>query len=103
MLHVCAETVGPIRSSKVHFNALGQPKGTAEIIFQNVGDAKKAVSEFHDREVNGRPLRVELVKGAATFEGETPAQSSSNAPYGGGGHVKGRGVARGGRREIRMV
>eukprot|EP01138_Halocafeteria_seosinensis_P002775 gb/GECG01002836.1/.p1 GENE.gb/GECG01002836.1/~~gb/GECG01002836.1/.p1 ORF type:complete len:271 (+),score=40.10 gb/GECG01002836.1/:1-813(+) len=92
------ERVGPVKSAKVHFNALGQPKGTAEVAFQTLGDAKKAVEEFDQREVNGRAIVVKLMKGATATEGQSngDSQTASSRP------VRGRGSVRG-RREIRMI
>merc|ERR1712038_298532 len=43
------------------YNAKGQSRGAALVTFANAGSAAKAVREYHQAEVDGRPMYVKAV------------------------------------------
>merc|ERR1712080_538328 len=45
----------------VMYNAKGQSRGAALVTFTNAGSAAKAVREYHQAEVDGRPMYVKAV------------------------------------------
>lgn len=55
--------IGRIRNVAVHYDARGRSRGTAVVTFQTRGQAIKAVNEYHQAEVDGRPMYVRTVTG----------------------------------------
>lgn len=66
-------SVGRIRNVAVHYDARGRSRGTAVVTFQTRGQAIKAVNEYHQAEVDGRPMYVRTVSGS----GDGPARKRS--------------------------
>jgi len=60
--------VGKVKKAVVHYNARGKSRGTAVVSFGNATAAGKAVKEYHQAEVDGRPMYVKLLStsGAAS-------------------------------------
>ncbi|KAJ3369670.1 hypothetical protein HDU91_007001 [Kappamyces sp. JEL0680] len=53
--------IGPIRSAQLNYNAEGKSKGVATVIFHKAGDAHRAFQEYHNRPLDEKPMRIELV------------------------------------------
>ncbi|KAI9366008.1 hypothetical protein DFJ73DRAFT_806650 [Zopfochytrium polystomum] len=84
--------IGPIKSAVLNFDASGRSKGTGTVIFRRNGDASKAVETYHNRTLDGKPMKLELVVSAQAVT--ALASAASTAPTSGAG---GRGSGRGGR------
>jgi len=80
----------------VHYNAKGRSRGTAIVSFHNRAHAMKAVNEYHQAEVDGRPM---YVKAVATVSGTSQkSRKKSTVKRGGRGRGRrGRGRGRRGR------
>ncbi|RKP03209.1 hypothetical protein CXG81DRAFT_9840, partial [Caulochytrium protostelioides] len=96
-------TIGPLRSSTLHFNNQGQSLGEATVVYQHPADTQRAIAEFDNRTLDGRPMRLQVILSAAAFTSTVATPPSGNqrhdTPMGGtaGGRGRGRGGA-GGRR-----
>jgi len=53
--------IGKVKKAIVHYNAQGKSRGTAIVIFANPASAIKAVTEYHQAEVDGKPMYVKAV------------------------------------------
>lgn len=53
--------IGKVKKAVVMYNAKGQSRGVALVTFANAGSAAKAVREYHQAEVDGRPMYVKAV------------------------------------------
>ncbi|KAJ3103176.1 hypothetical protein HDU97_010309 [Phlyctochytrium planicorne] len=91
--------IGPVKSVVLNYDATGKSKGSGTAIFQRAEDALKAIHEYHNRELDRRPMRLELVMSATSISSlgsAAPAAGASNGssrgPGGGrGGPRRGRG------------
>lgn len=45
----------------MNYNADGKSKGVANVLFARSGDAHKAYTEYHNRPLDNRPMKIELV------------------------------------------
>lgn len=58
---------GPFKSAGIHYDAKGRSKGVAEVVFKKVGRAEAAMLKYNNALLDGRPLKIEMVrKGAKT-------------------------------------
>merc|ERR1711971_1063000 len=72
--------VGKVNSAIIHYNAKGKSRGTAMIKFANK-HALKAVNEYHQAEVDGRPMYVRAVAIVNTTASPQPrARSKTPKP-----------------------
>lgn len=55
------QKIGKVKKAIVHYNAQGRSRGTAMVYFANAAHAIKAVNEYHQAEVDGRPMYVKAV------------------------------------------
>lgn len=95
--------VGKVKKAVVHYNAKGKSRGTAVVTFGNATAASKAVKEYHQAEVDGRPMYVKFLStsgGAPKQVKKRPQKktskkkkgpSRSNKKRGGRGRGRGRG------------
>ncbi|KAJ3214357.1 hypothetical protein HDU67_001745 [Dinochytrium kinnereticum] len=91
-------SIGPVKSVVMNFDAQGRSKGSATAMFRKAEDAYTAVQQFHNRTLDNRPMRLELVMSAAvaSLNAVAPAAGASSGPSRNGGGIGGQG--RGGRR-----
>merc|ERR1719228_109438 len=83
------QKIGKVKKAIVHYNAQGQSRGTAIVYFYNNAHCIKAVNEYHQAEVDGRPM---YVKAIATVSGDSPiVKKSSRRGRGRGRRGRGRG------------
>jgi len=75
----------------------GRSKGFGFVTFSNDENAKKAISEMNEKEVEGRQLKVNEAK---PFDPDKPRPPRRN--FGGGGGGRGSGRSFGGGRERRF-
>ncbi|XP_063902312.1 uncharacterized protein LOC135121983 [Zophobas morio] len=54
------ETIGPLKSAHVHYNAEGKSLCTAEVVFLRKGDPLKAISQFSNMKLDGRLLKMSV-------------------------------------------
>ncbi|KAJ3251680.1 hypothetical protein HK103_002203 [Boothiomyces macroporosus] len=53
--------IGPVKSAQLNYNAEGKSKGVATVIFAKSGDASKAYNEYHNRPLDNKPMKIELI------------------------------------------
>merc|ERR1711994_1086944 len=53
--------IGKVKKAVVMYNAKGKSRGVALVTFANAASATKAVNEYHQAEVDGRPIYVKAV------------------------------------------
>ncbi|KAJ3286414.1 hypothetical protein HK104_009048, partial [Borealophlyctis nickersoniae] len=96
--------VGPVRSAQISFDATGKSKGIATVVFNRSGDAAVAVREYHNRTLDGRPMKIELVVKADAIDMALPtsngrhSETSASNGRSSGGARRGAGRRRGGGR-----
>jgi len=56
--------IGPIKSTTINFFSNGKSKGTGQVIFIRRNDAKRAIDKYNKVELDGRPMRIEMVLGS---------------------------------------
>ncbi|BGP38282.1 RNA-binding RNA annealing protein [Rhodotorula kratochvilovae] len=109
-----ATTVGPVRSVSLSFNAQGQSKGIATVLFKQAEHATSAYTQYNKRLIDGKKaLRVEVIVdpsraaaaqpltarlGAAPPVNSRAAQSATVSAAGGSATQRGLGAGAGGRR-----
>eukprot|EP00124_Ichthyophonus_hoferi_P005379 Ihof_evm2s765 gene=Ihof_evmTU2s765 len=95
--------IGPVKKAMVHYNAQGKSVGTAEIEYTRPEHVTRAIKEYSNISLDGRPMKLSLVEppksdvlSRLTNQKPRPAQSqpraNNNRPTRGG-----RGGLRGGR------
>ncbi|XP_047179933.1 THO complex subunit 4A-like [Vigna umbellata] len=109
--------VGDLKRHTVHYDRSGRSKGTAEVVFSRRADAVAAVKRYHNVQLDGKPMKVEIVgtniathAAAPTVNGtfgnpggpprsgqgrNGPLGRLRGAPRGRGGSRRGRGRGRG--------
>jgi len=64
--------VGKVKKAVVHYNAKGKSRGTAVVTFATKASASKAVKEYHQAEVDGRPMYVKYLSVSGTVRKSSP-------------------------------
>ncbi|XP_041674961.1 THO complex subunit 4 [Drosophila eugracilis] len=59
---------GLMEKGSVHYDSLGNSMGTAELIFRHRGDALRIIKMFHGVRLDGRRLKIHLVKITPDFK-----------------------------------
>ena len=87
-----------MKKSGLNFNEHGKSKGTAEVIYASRADALKAIKTYNGVKLDGKPLRIDLVGGAASSSGNVLSSGVvvSGVKVGGGGGRQARVVVTGG-------
>ena len=53
--------LGPLSKHSLNFDARGNSKGTAEVVFRRAQDAQAAVRKYNGVKLDGKPMRIEAV------------------------------------------
>ncbi|XP_054810960.1 THO complex subunit 4A [Prosopis cineraria] len=53
--------VGDLKRYAIHYDRSGRSKGTAEVVFSRRVDAVAAVKRYHNVQLDGKPMKIEIV------------------------------------------
>lgn len=86
--------VGDLKRHAVHYDRSGRSKGTGEVVFARRADAETAVKRYNSVQLDGKPLKLEIVGTNLTV----PAPNPQPRNWGVGNAIRGavRGRSRGG-------
>ncbi|TPX61594.1 hypothetical protein SpCBS45565_g07238 [Spizellomyces sp. 'palustris'] len=99
-VHELFSQIGPIRSAQLNYDAQGRSKGVANVIFSRPKDAQAAIREYHNRTLDNKPMKIELIVRADAAPALTPSAAPRRStggrlgrtgPSAGGGHRGNRG------------
>ncbi|CAO2840613.1 unnamed protein product [Amaranthus hypochondriacus] len=64
--------VGDLKRFSVHYDRSGRSKGTAEVVYSRRGDALAAVKRYNNVELDGKPMKIEIVGTNVASAGALP-------------------------------
>ncbi|KAJ7977101.1 THO complex subunit 4A [Quillaja saponaria] len=65
--------VGDLKQCSVHYDRSGRSKGTAEVIYSRRADAVEAIMKYNDVQLDGMPMKVEIVGNIMNRVGPPPS------------------------------
>ncbi|XP_028189778.1 THO complex subunit 4A-like [Glycine soja] len=95
--------VGDVKRHIVHYDRSGRSKGTAEVVFSRRADAVAAVKRYNNVQLDGKPMKVEIVGTNIATHAAPPAVNGTfgnptGVPRSGQGRSGSLGRPRGGSR-----
>nr|VDD20584.1 unnamed protein product [Brassica oleracea] len=71
--------VGELKRYTVHFDRSGKSKGTAEVVYSRRGDAIAAVKKYNDVQLDGKPMKIEIVGTNLQTQSARPGNPNFNS------------------------
>ncbi|XP_010253244.1 PREDICTED: THO complex subunit 4A-like isoform X2 [Nelumbo nucifera] len=72
--------VGDLKRYTIHYDRSGRSKGTAEVVFSRRADALAAVKRYNNVQLDGKPMKIEIVGTNVTTPAVAPA--ATNGKFG---------------------
>ncbi|KRY79900.1 Intraflagellar transport protein 57 -like protein, partial [Trichinella pseudospiralis] len=82
--------MGAVRKAAVHYDERGRSMGLADVVYHRRVDAMRALKEFNNIKLDGRPMRIEMVKDKSV--GDSVNAFSSWTNNAGRGNLRGSGT-----------
>ncbi|XP_057508797.1 THO complex subunit 4A-like [Actinidia eriantha] len=86
--------VGDLKRYTIHYDRSGRSKGTAEIVYSRRQDAQAAVKRYNNVQLDGKPMKVEIV--GTNIVTPPPMPASANGSFRNFNGVPRSGQGRGG-------